>query len=295
MPAEFSSGNHQSNPREQEPKPVYKPEGSIVPLITPAIKGARDNVSVDIASLRKLLDHQVTGIGSYSGGIFVLGSQGEFRNLSYEQKLSVITSTADYLKDSLPLLVGISAQTTDETELLARFAALNHASALVIAPLYGQGDPIEKVAAASKVNVPVVLYNNPPIHSGSNHNIDLSIELISEIRKRFPNVVGLKDSTSNPNHLREVLGLTEINILHGSTNNARNNWGNAQGGVFAFANVYPKEAAQLIEQIRQNPEDQESRNQLNNLRQGLGNPSEIKTALQQQGIIKSNVTFGQST
>lgn len=288
-------GSFSFRPKETAIFSNYKPEGSIIPMITPATMVSDSQVEVDPSSSAKLIEYLIDGTCNHAGGIFILGTQGEFRSLSFNQKRLVIKIVTETVQGRLPILVGISAPTVKEIQLLSRIAHASSATALVVAPLYGEGNVSEKLAAASSVDLPIILYNNPRIHSGDFKGQDLSVEMINSIRENFPLVVGLKDSTSNPRHLEEVLQLKGINLLHGSTRNAKDNWGSATGGVFAFANVYPKEAAGLIDQVRKNPYDQEARNTINNLRQGLGVPSEIKTALMNRGIIASNSTFGNPT
>lgn len=288
-------GSFSLRPKETEIFSNYKPEGSIIPMITPATGVSGNHVEVDPTSSAKLIEYLIDGTGNHAGGIFILGTQGEFRSLSFNQKKGFIKIVTETVQGRLPTLVGISAPMVKEIQLLARIAQASGATALVVAPLYGKGNVSEKMEAASSVDLPIILYNNPPIHSGDSKGQDLSIEMIDSIREKFPLVVGLKDSTKNPRHLEEAFQLKGINLLHGSTRNAKDNWGGATGGVFAFANVYPNEAATLIDQVRKNPYDQEARNAINNLRQGLGVPSEIKTALMNRGIIASNSTFGNPT
>lgn len=285
-------GSFSFRPKEIEIFSNYKPEGSIIPMITPATMVSDSQVEVDPTGLAKLIEYLIDGTGNHAGGIFILGSQGEFRSLSFNQKGLVIKITTETVQGRLPILVGISAPAVKEIQILAQIARANNVTALVVAPLYGEGNVSDKMEAASSVHLPIILYNNPRIHSGDSKGQDLSIEMINSIREKFPLVVGLKDSTSNPNHLEEVLQLKGINFLHGSTTNAKINWGDAVGGVFAFANVHPKEAAYLIDRVRKNPLDQEAKDSINAFRQGLGTPTDIKLVLKRIGIISAETTFG---
>lgn len=288
-------GSFSFRPKDTEIFSNYEPEGSIIPMITPATMVSDSQVEVDPTSSAKLIEYLIDGTGNHAGGIFILGSQGEFRSLSFNQKRLVIKIATETVQGRLPILVGISAPTVRETQLLARIAQASGATALVVAPLYGNGEVFEKMEAASQGNLSIILYNNPPIHSGGYKDQDLSIEMINSIREKFPQVVGLKDSTSNPRHLEDILQLKDINLLHGSTTNAKNNWGEAVGGVFAFANVHPKEAAYLIDRVRKNPLDQEAKDSINAFRQGLGTPTDIKFVLKRMGIITAETTFGNPT
>jgi len=97
-----------------------KLKGLFVPLITPL----NPDESLDETSLERTIDYVIEG---GADGIFVLGSSGEFANLSMPTKRHLIQASKSFIRGRVPLLVGIAragTQTTiEEGQHLACFGA----------------------------------------------------------------------------------------------------------------------------------------------------------------------------
>ena len=76
------------------PKPLC---GIIPPLVTPL----KDNETLDIASLERLINHLIEG-GVH--GLFVLGTTGEAQSLSYKMRHQMISESCRINAGRLPLL-----------------------------------------------------------------------------------------------------------------------------------------------------------------------------------------------
>ena len=246
---------------------------------------------VDRESLTKLINHIITGIrknDSVGGGIFILGTAGEFRELTIKQKTEVIKTASQAIVGRLPLLVGVSSDSLQETEQLSKIAKEYNASALVITPYHGDGDPWQKIELVAKTGMPFLIYNNPPIHTGEWKNQDISLDLIIKVMEKYPdNFIGIKDSSKNEGRSRQVMTVPNLPVFHGSMTNAVQEWGTAQGGVFAPGNIYPGELSQAVQQLHIYPNDQSALQTISDLRQNLGNALEIKNKLYAMGIISS--------
>ena len=103
--------------------------GIIPPLVTPL----KDNETLDIASLERLINHLIEG-GVH--GLFVLGTTGEAQSLSYKVRHQMIRESCRINVGRLPLLACITDTSIVESIKLANVAAECGAAGLVSAPPY---------------------------------------------------------------------------------------------------------------------------------------------------------------
>lgn len=89
--------------------------GIIPPLITPL----NSDFSLDKESLKKLLNHVISG-GVH--GVFILGTTGEFASLRRETKVELIEETTKLVAGRIPVLVGITDCAFEESLTLSRVA-----------------------------------------------------------------------------------------------------------------------------------------------------------------------------
>ena len=159
--------------------------------------------------LRKL-EHN---IGRYSrtpiAGLVVLGSTGEAVMLGDEETREVLRTARESATAEKVLLAGVSRESALETLKLAEFAAAqNYDAVLVRTPNYysPQMRPLEMLTyfrvIADRSPLPVVLYNIPKFT-----HYDLQIEVIAELAQH-PNIIGLKDSSGNVEHLAKIVEIT---------------------------------------------------------------------------------------
>src|SRR5690554_314556 len=104
-------------------------KGIIVPLITPLI----DNQTLDAQGLINVIEHVIKGGVS---GIFLLGTTGEAQNLNYDVRTQLIKTATEIVNSRVPVLVGISDTSIDESAKLAAYAAKYGADAVVATPPY---------------------------------------------------------------------------------------------------------------------------------------------------------------
>jgi len=216
---------------------VKKMNGIIPPLVTPLM----DDSTLDIPGLNRLIEHVIVG-GVH--GIFILGTTGEAQSISLSLRAQMVKESARILNKRLPLLVGISDTSLEDSLYLAKVAKENGADAVVSAPPYyfstGQPELAEFYEElAQKSPLPVFLYNMP-VHT----KVTFSPSTIKRIAKNS-NVVGFKDSSANGSYLQSVMyemrdhkdfsifvgpeEMTVEAVLLG-----------ANGGVNGGANMFPK-------------------------------------------------------
>lgn len=225
------------------PKPF---RGIIPPMITPLLP----DFSLDEKSLSVLIEHMISG-GVH--GIFILGTTGEFPSISSKVKKKLIEQTCQQVNHRIPVLVGITDCSFEESLGLAEVAKNAGADILVATnPFYMNVGQDELVYYFSKladdVDLPLYLYNMPS-HTGTN----LDLETVMSLSKH-PNIIGIKDSSGNLSyfgnlcdHFREdpeftvLVGPEEILV---ETMNM-----GGHGGVTGGANLFPSLYVKFFEAI----------------------------------------------
>lgn len=164
-------------------------KGVIPPIVTPVDK----DENIDQESLERLIDYVIDG-GVH--GIFVLGSNGEFYALDYENQKRAVEITVEHTKGRVPIYAGASAITTKESVRLAKMVEAAGADVLtLLTPMFIQPNEEEMYnhfkTIADATNLPIVLYNNP----GKTTN-DISVSLLKRLAE-IDNVIGIKNTTLN--------------------------------------------------------------------------------------------------
>lgn len=221
---------------------VFK--GIIPPLITPL----NLDFSLDRKSLGKVIEHVITG-GVH--GIFILGTTGEFPSLSQKTKLELIKATLEMVSGRVPVLVGISDCSFEESIELAKNAKISGADILVATtPFYmniGQEELVnyyEKLA--DSIDLPLFLYNMP----GNTHK-HIAPNTLAKLANHS-NIIGIKDSSGNLENFKayiEVLkDFPDFTLLVGPEEIlARTLEMGGHGGVTGGANLFPRLYVGLFE------------------------------------------------
>lgn len=171
--------------------------GIIPPLVTPL----KDNETLDIESLERLIEHLIAG-GVH--GLFILGTTGEEQSLSYRVRKQMIEETCRINQGRLPVLACITDTSIIESINLANIAADCGASGVVSAPPYyfATGQPelaqfYEELVP--QLPLPVFLYNMP-----SHVKVSFAPSTIHRIAQN-QQVVGFKDSSANAVYFQSVM------------------------------------------------------------------------------------------
>ncbi len=171
--------------------------GSIVPMVTPFKNG-----QLDEASLASLIDWQIQN-GAH--GISVTGTTGEPSSLTLAERKRVYEIAKTAVAGRVPLVPGVGSANHLETKELAEFAEKIGADALLlIAPYYcrpsQQGLFEHFEAIAKSVGIPVILYNIP-----GRTAINIEIDTVARLREVCPNIVGVKESNKDFEHINLLL------------------------------------------------------------------------------------------
>ncbi len=166
-------------------------------MVTPL----RDDGSLDREGTARLIEHLIAG-GVH--GIFILGTTGEAQSLPYEIRYQLTELACHLIGGRVPVLVGISDTSFEESLRLARRAAECGAAGVVsTAPYYfppSQQEMIEYFTAVADASpLPLYLYNMP-----SHVKVSLDPATV-ETLARHPNIAGLKDSSSSMVYFQHLL------------------------------------------------------------------------------------------
>jgi 4-hydroxy-tetrahydrodipicolinate synthase len=172
-------------------------KGALTAIVTPFANG-----EVDEESYRALIEWQIeSGIH----GLVPCGTTGESATLSHEEHKLVVSICVDQVKKRVPVLAGAGSNNTREAIELTRYAKQAGADgALHITPYYNkptQTGLIEHFAAVAKeVSMPFIVYNVP-----GRTALNMLPSTLAAMRKRIPEVIGVKEATGNLAQVAEVL------------------------------------------------------------------------------------------
>lgn len=173
--------------------------GAITPLVTPF--GA--DGSLDLDSLAKLIDWQLEH-GSH--GISVGGSTGEPTSQTVAERIGVMRAAAQAIDGRVPFLPGTGTALMSETlELTAEAERLGASAALVVTPYYGRAQQDGLFRWYSRVagefpDLPIIVYN-VPIRAA----VDIAPATVAKLRRAHDNIVGIKETTKDFEHVSYVL------------------------------------------------------------------------------------------
>ena len=185
-----------SNPYAADPSAV---RGAITPLVTPF---AADG-SLDLDAIKPLVDWQ---LGQGTHGISIGGSTGEPTSQTVAERIAAMRAAAEAIDGRVPFVPGTGTALMAETlELTAEAQRLGAAAALVVTPYYGRAQQdglfrwYSSVAAAFP-DLPLIVYN-VPVRAA----VDIAPETVGRLRRAHENIVGIKETTRDFEHVSYVL------------------------------------------------------------------------------------------
>ena len=200
---------------------------------------------VDYAGMEKNVD-----LMNSSGlkGYFVLGTNGEFKTMSEEEKFKLLGVVIKRAAKDKVVMAGTGAESTRETIRLTKKAAdIGAVMVSLLMPSFFAKKITDEVIirhiteVADASPIPVVLYNNPSVAAGVTIRPDV-IRIVSQ----HPNVAGIKDSSKETWPENVVFNSSGFSVLEGSAGyffDLLDKGGT--GGVLSLANVFPDACAKL--------------------------------------------------
>lgn len=213
-------------------------KGIITPIMTPFYRD--EEQSINYEATKKLIDYVIENGVS---GIFVLGSNGEFPVVSFDEKLEFTKKVVEFVNHRVPVYAGPGSCSTQETIKLSQEMEKIGVDALsVISPYFVNLTEQELVThfkmVAKSVNIPVILYNIPRMTGNS-----ISKSVFEQVAS-IPNVVGIKDSSRDIENLKDYLEVAkkhQLSVLIGSDGIIAQGYRmGANGAIAGMSNVIPK-------------------------------------------------------
>jgi len=225
-----------------------KLHGIFPPLTTPF------NHEGDIWKVK--VEHNVSRLNRIGlAGYCVIGSTGESRMLTTDEKERMWAWVAEYAAPEKILIAGTGVESVRETVALTnRAAGMGYKVALVATPHYyknllgsAEAQKLYFRAVADQTQIPVLIYNWPQMTG-----VDVPAEAVAEL-SHHPNIAGIKESSGNLAKVVQMVNEVKagFNILVGSAPTlASNLQAGAVGGILAFANAAPYACVSIWEAHR---------------------------------------------
>jgi 4-hydroxy-tetrahydrodipicolinate synthase len=143
-------------------------------------------------------------IGHGVHGLTPLGSTGEFAYLSFEQRRLTVEVTVGAAAGRVPVIPGVASTSIQDAIAQARvYKSLGADGLLLVLEAYfplTEGEVEHYFASvADATDLPVVLDTNPSFQRS-----DLTIGVLERL-SRHPNIVGLKDASTNTGRLLSIM------------------------------------------------------------------------------------------
>jgi 1-pyrroline-4-hydroxy-2-carboxylate deaminase len=153
----------------------------------------REDFSLDIDATAQVIDGLVRDGVS---GLVVCGTVGENTSLSRAEKLQVVEAAKSVARGRVPVICGVAEFTTPFAIETAREAARIGVDGIMVMPaLVYSAKPHESVAhfraVAKATDLPVMVYNNPPIYKN-----DITPDILEQLAD-CDTIVCFKDSSGD--------------------------------------------------------------------------------------------------
>lgn len=171
-------------------------------IITPTVTIFDDKGNIDIEGNKLLIKHLIDkGVD----GAVPLGSSGEFTAISLDEKKKLIKLYVDESKGRLDLIPGTNSLNFDEYVDLSNYAISLGVKGVLILPPFYYGISQEEAfhyfdVLAQRVKGDIYIYNFP-----ARTGFDMSADTTFSLAKKHKNIKGMKDSTANLSHTKEVI------------------------------------------------------------------------------------------
>ncbi|MDK2886448.1 MAG: hypothetical protein PWP54_1006 [Thermosipho sp. (in: thermotogales)] len=220
--------------------------GVIAPIITPF----DNNGKVDEYTFKNLIDF----LSNKVHGLFVCGTYGSGPAMSINDRKKVTELVVKHVNGRIPIIVHVGASSLDDVIELSLHAQDSGAQAVSSVPpfyyKYTQDEIIrffEKLA--SKIDIPVFIYNNP-----RTTGLSIEIETLKILKKM--EMTGIKDSTYDLSYFYRIkteVGFDDFIYISGSEAFILPTVSMGASGVISgLANVFPEIVVELYNYAKNN-------------------------------------------
>ena len=227
-------------------------------IYTPTVTIFNDLGEFDFEGNRKVIEYLIEG---GVDGLVPLGSTGEFTTLSLSEKKEFIKFYVKTVNERVQVLPGTGCMDYDKTVELSNYAlSLGVKGVLIIPPYYyalSQDEGFKYYdKIAENVNGDVYIYNFK-----ARTGFDISPETVLKLAKKNKNIKGMKDSTADIAHTRNVLlkvlpERPDFEIYSGFDDQfIPNVIAGGRGCISAISNIYPKLWSEWVQAVNNNKFD----------------------------------------
>jgi len=172
-------------------------QGSYVALVTPFRDGG-----VDYSALEELIEFHIQN-GTH--GILLLGTTAETAGLASDEKDALLRFALQRINKRLPVMIGTGTNNLSQSlSNTQRAKELGADSVLVITPYYikpTQAGMYEYFKAiASRVDIPVVIYNVP-----GRTGVSITAATVVKLASELPTIAGIKEASGNLVQATEII------------------------------------------------------------------------------------------
>lgn len=224
--------------------------GTYTALVTPF---SQDGNNVDYATLRELIEHQVSWWVQW---VVPVGTTGESPTLTANEHIRVIQETVEQVQWRIIVIAGAWSNNTREAVQYAQEAEHVWANMLLsVVPYYNKPNQEWLYrhfrTQAEATRLPIVLYSIP-WRCGT--GVELSLSTITRLATDVPNIVGIKEAWWNLDRFSEIrMALdaswnTGFSILSGDdslTVPTILTWASA-GVISVASNILPREISNMV-------------------------------------------------
>ncbi len=205
----------------------------------------RSDFSVDLDATHAVISGLVRDGVS---GLVICGTVGENTSLSVEEKISLVEVAKDAAAGRVPVISGVAEFTSLNASKVAKEVQRVGADGIMLMPaLVYSSKPFETAAhfrsVASSIDLPVMVYNNPPIYKN-----DVTPDILISLAD-CDNIVCFKDSSGDTRRFIDVrnevgdrfvlfAGLDDVVLESIAVG--------AVGWVSGMSNAFPKEGETLF-------------------------------------------------
>lgn len=269
-------------------KPIMKNKlaGIFAPINIPFTQ----EEEVDYSGLSNNLQYY---LGTELNGILLLGSNGENKSLSEEEKIQIIETSTQLIAGKKTVIVGLMVESLFLAKaFIEKIRPFRIDYLLVQPPFYFRGkfteeDYYQYFVELTRISpFPILIYNAPGFTG-----VDFSAQLINKLAE-LDQIVGIKDSSKAEKELSN-----KLSVLTGTANTLFDMLEkNATGGVVSLANFLPELPVRIYkEYIAGNKEKakslQETAIQLNSLISGKSGVAGVKAGMDAMGLVGGESRF----
>ena len=257
-------------------------------LITPF----KQDKSVDISSLKKIVDHQLKG---HVDALIVLGTTGESPVIDYDERRKIITAVLEEATGKIPIIIGTGSNNTKKVVENNKLAEdLKADGVLIVNPYYNKGTQDSLVEhygfIAEKTSLPIILYNVP-----SRTGMNVLPETILKIHQNYPNVVAVKEACGNISQIARLIANKpdSLSVLSGNDDQTLSIMAlGGEGVISVFSNPFPAQMKQITDAMLKGDLDTAKRynNKYMNMMNALfieTSPSPVKYVMHRLGLCEN--------